>query len=342
MNRTRQQRGQKRHQRQVEQARQKAARRRMPAELDMSPEARFRRSRLGSHLGEQNRTITLATLKAYCGDFSSSLAMLEKLRKKKPLDVQIRLAMMNVRQLSGDFSPEQWHDPRILRRAQADGPQAPLWNGQPMPGETLLIWDIDTSPRKHTGPRGFGLGDIVQLARMVAPVKAQSQAAQVIFQVPKALVPLMHTLTGPDLIVGEVPATGFDKHLPLVLTPSHRAPDRYDFRERALSPRRARRDHPVGADLCGEALYPYRHPLYRGPTAHERTGALDPLEGARALTSRSRTRDGIASSGAHRRRWRSIPRSWTWATSTPSRSWRRPVRCIAWICSSPVIRARPI
>ena len=102
----------------------------------------------------------------------------------------------------------------------ADIPHRPLWDGTPMPGETLLLWDVDTKPRRATGPGGFGLGDIVQLSRMVAPVKAHSQAAQVIIQVPKALAPLMRSLSGPDLIVDHVPDSGFDKQLPLVLTPS--------------------------------------------------------------------------------------------------------------------------
>jgi hypothetical protein len=187
----------------------------------VSPEAQFRRSRLGSHLSEQNRTIALAAVFAHCGHFDEALAMLETLRKKRPLDPQIRLAIMNAKQLSGDFSPEQWCDPRIVWRAQADAPQAPLWNGQPMPGETLLIWDIDTSPRKHMGPRRFGLGDIVQLSRMLAPVKPQSQAAQLIFQVPATLAPIMRTLKDPDLIVDRVPeSSAFDRHFPLILTPS--------------------------------------------------------------------------------------------------------------------------
>ena len=164
-------------------------------------EAQFQRSRWGQ-LIDLNKAGPYAMLKAYCGQFAEALDLLERARKKKPLDMQIRLAIMNVKQLAGDFSPPQWHDPRVLDRARSDIPHRPLWDGTPMPGETLLLWDVDAKPRRATGPGGFGLGDIV------------------IIQVPKALAPLMRSLSGSDLIVDHVADSGFDKQLPLVLTPS--------------------------------------------------------------------------------------------------------------------------
>ena len=84
MSRTRQQaqrQGQKRHQRAVERQRQKAERRRMPAQLDMSPEAQFRRSRWGQ-LIDLNKAGPYAMLKAYCGQFAEALDLLERSQEK--------------------------------------------------------------------------------------------------------------------------------------------------------------------------------------------------------------------------------------------------------------------
>ncbi len=71
--------------------------------LICSPHARGRMRKLG----DLNQTIAYAMLKTSCGEFEEAFALLEPVRRKKPLDTQIRLALMNVRQLSGDFSPPQ-------------------------------------------------------------------------------------------------------------------------------------------------------------------------------------------------------------------------------------------
>ena len=172
---------------------------------DVSVEAQFRRSPFGRMGGNGQQRLAEATLRAYCGQFQEALDMLGQLQQKRPRDPEIRQAIVNVKQLSGDFSPEQWHDVRLLGRARAERPRIPVWQGEPMPGDTLLLWH-----------RGLGLGDVIQLARMVAPVKQHSQAAHVILHVPPALMPLMRSLDGPDTVVDTLPTEGYARHLPLM------------------------------------------------------------------------------------------------------------------------------
>lgn len=181
-----------------------------PNRPDVSVEAQFRRSRFGRMGGNGQQRLAEATLRAYCGQFQEALDMLGQLQQKRPRDPEIRQAIVNVKQLSGDFSPEQWHDVRPLGRAQAGLPRIPVWQGEPMPGDTLLLWH-----------RSLGLGDVIQLARMVAPVKQHSQAAHVILHVPLALMPLMRSLDGPDTVVDTLPTEGYARHLPLILTPAY-------------------------------------------------------------------------------------------------------------------------
>lgn len=82
----------------------------------------------------------------------------------------------------------------------------PLWEGEPLEGRTILIW----------AEQGFG--DTIQFVRYLPQVKRLG--ARVLLQVQPALVALMGTCPGADLVLDErQPAPAFDVHLPILSLP---------------------------------------------------------------------------------------------------------------------------
>jgi hypothetical protein len=117
----------------------------------------------------------------------------------------------DVLMFSGDVSAAIWRG--WLRTRKWPFPQ-PKWTGEPIPGQTILLWeDYDL------GPRSFGLGDTTQMIRLASMVKAQSQA-RVIVGVPKGMSRLCAGLPGADAILEPpFPTEGFDVQCPLSVIP---------------------------------------------------------------------------------------------------------------------------
>ena len=110
--------------------------------------------------------------------------------------------------LTGDFAqgwPEyEWR----WRRKQAPRrpfPEAP-WDGRPLDGKTIVL---------HTEQ---GLGDTIQFIRYAALVR--QSGARVIVACQKALLPILKSCQGIDLLVPETaPPPAFDAHVPLMSLP---------------------------------------------------------------------------------------------------------------------------
>lgn len=94
------------------------------------------------------------------------------------------------------------HTTRIARKVQR-----PRWDGRPIPGQTLLIYDEQ------------GFGDTLQFIRLVEWAKQRSQAT-VVVEVTKPLLSLAERMTGYDHIVerGSLPPP-FDVHCEMMSLP---------------------------------------------------------------------------------------------------------------------------
>ncbi len=91
-----------------------------------------------------------------------------------------------------------------MRRTEFAQPQ---WKGQPIPGQTLLLFAEQ------------GLGDTLQFVRYAAMVKEQS-AARVLFQCPQRLHALLSTVAGIDQLLAGPVSQPFDCALPLLSAPA--------------------------------------------------------------------------------------------------------------------------
>jgi len=113
--------------------------------------------------------------------------------------------------LLGEQYREGW--PLYLRHAEslaaAEPPtSAPRWNGEPIPGQTLLI---------HADQ---GFGDTLQFARFLPAVRRQAQS-KLVFQYPPPLSGLIETISGADIsLPADVALPVCDFQLPLSDVPA--------------------------------------------------------------------------------------------------------------------------
>ena len=115
------------------------------------------------------------------------------------------MAMMMDGDLEGGWPEYEWRwKGQGFPNKQAD---APLWDGKPMPGKTLLL------------SYEQGYGDAFQFARYVA-IAAEVSGARVVLEAQKPIAELMKTITGVDEVI-ERGATlpPFDAQAPLMTLP---------------------------------------------------------------------------------------------------------------------------
>ncbi|MBN3853579.1 glycosyl transferase family 8 [Paraburkholderia sp. Ac-20340] len=145
------------------------------------------------------------------GRIAETRAIQEMLVASIPGDLGTRFDLAETLLLMGEFE-RGWreyryryslaHTTSIERKVQM-----PRWNGQPMPGKTLLIHDEQ------------GFGDTFQFMRMVAWAKAQS-GARVVFEVNPATHSLAQRMEGfDDLVVRGTLPPRFDMHCELMSLP---------------------------------------------------------------------------------------------------------------------------
>ncbi|TDV02434.1 glycosyltransferase family 9 protein [Paraburkholderia caballeronis] len=145
------------------------------------------------------------------GRFAETQAIQQMLVACAPGDLTARFNLAETLLLRGDFQ-RGWreyryrygmaHTKNLERKVQR-----PRWNGQPIPGKTLLIHDEQ------------GYGDTFQFMRMVSWAKARS-GARVIFEVNGETLPLAQRIAGPDEVIarGTLPPA-FDVHCELMSLP---------------------------------------------------------------------------------------------------------------------------
>jgi hypothetical protein len=145
------------------------------------------------------------------GHIAETRAIQEMLVSYAPGDFAARFDLSETLLLLGEFE-RGWreyryryslpHSVSIERKVQA-----PRWNGQPIPGKTLLIHDEQ------------GYGDTFQFMRMVARAKARS-GARVVLEVTPEVLPLARRTAGFDEITvrGSLPPA-FDLHCEMMSLP---------------------------------------------------------------------------------------------------------------------------
>lgn len=145
------------------------------------------------------------------GKITETRTIQEMLVANAPGDYPARFDLSETLLLLGEFE-RGWreyryryqlaHTTRIERKVQA-----PRWNGQPIPGKTLLIHDEQ------------GYGDTFQFMRMVAWAKQRSQA-KVVFQINRESHGLAQRMQGYDVLLpqGSLPPP-FDVYCELMSLP---------------------------------------------------------------------------------------------------------------------------
>ncbi|RJO72787.1 MAG: tetratricopeptide repeat protein, partial [Myxococcales bacterium] len=144
------------------------------------------------------------------GRLDTALSCFDAVLKSRPDHAECRydraLALLQAGDLKRGFAEYEarWK----LRRNPPRAFEVARWNGQAMPGKTLLV---------HAEP---GFGDAIQFARFAAHAKEKS-GATVLLESPAELARLMETLQAVDKIAvqgGPLPA--FDAHIPIMSLPA--------------------------------------------------------------------------------------------------------------------------
>ncbi|VVG72489.1 glycosyltransferase [Pandoraea apista] len=137
--------------------------------------------------------------------------LLDMLARQVPGDLSNRFDLAEALLLLGDFE-RGWREYRYRyslehTRSIERKVQRPRWDGQPIPGQTLLIHDEQ------------GFGDTFQFMRMARWARERSQA-RVIFEVNQETLSIAKRMWGDDDIVarGTLPVT-FDQHCELMSLP---------------------------------------------------------------------------------------------------------------------------
>ncbi|WP_322046498.1 glycosyl transferase family 8 [Paraburkholderia sp. J67] len=145
------------------------------------------------------------------GKLAATRTIQEMLVANLPGDYPLRFDLAETLLLLGEFE-RGWreyryryslaHTTRFERKVQL-----PRWDGQPLPGKTLLIHDEQ------------GYGDTFQFMRMVPWAKARS-GARVVLEVNAEALPLARRIKGYDALVvrGELPPA-FDQHCEMMSLP---------------------------------------------------------------------------------------------------------------------------
>ncbi|MEK7246494.1 MAG: tetratricopeptide repeat-containing glycosyltransferase family protein [Pseudomonadota bacterium] len=144
------------------------------------------------------------------GRLDTALSCFDAVLKHRPEHAECRYDRALALLQAGDFKRgfAEYETRWKLRRNPPRTFDQPRWNGQAIPGKTLLV---------HAEP---GFGDAIQFARYAALAKKKSGAALVL-ECPAELARLMETLEAVDRIAirgGPLPA--FDAHIPLMSLPA--------------------------------------------------------------------------------------------------------------------------
>lgn len=145
------------------------------------------------------------------GRLADALELQQQLVNAQPGNLEIHFDLAETLLMLGDFD-RGWREYRFRYRMEHTRRlerkvQQPRWNGQPMPGGTLLIHDEQ------------GYGDSFQFLRLVGAARNQSKA-RVILEVMPEVLPLARRMGGYDQIIarGELPPS-FDMHCELMSLP---------------------------------------------------------------------------------------------------------------------------
>ncbi|MDR3435503.1 glycosyltransferase family 9 protein [Telmatospirillum sp.] len=153
----------------------------------------------------------LATALRRQGRIEETRTIQQMLVDAAPQNVELRFDLAETLLLQGEFD-RGWreyrfryslpHTTRLERHVQT-----PRWEGEPLPGKTLLIHDEQ------------GYGDTFQFLRMVPWAKKKS-GARVVLQISRELYPFARRMKGIDALVvrGEVPPP-FDTHCEMMSLP---------------------------------------------------------------------------------------------------------------------------
>ncbi len=152
----------------------------------------------------------LGSLVQVQGRFSEAMALFERALTCAPDAAEAHRNRALLRLLLGDFAAGwadyewRWQMPQFRRPALAQ----PCWEGQPLPGRTILVWGEQ------------GLGDMIQFVRF-APLVAERSGARVLVQCRPALHALLRTAPGIDRLVGDdLSQETFDYYVPLLSVPA--------------------------------------------------------------------------------------------------------------------------
>jgi hypothetical protein len=166
---------------------------------------------VGGGRGDLEGAANYAWYCAYLGRFDEAIHLLTQAERRYPNEPSLSRQLGNVRRLSGDLSPAAWREGQRRYPVETCVCQ-PRWTGEPIPGQTILLWGDYA--------QGMGIGDVVELARLVPVVKAQSQAT-VMLAVPDGTKRLFSSLGGVDMIVEPpLPTEGFEVQCRIPVLPS--------------------------------------------------------------------------------------------------------------------------
>jgi tetratricopeptide (TPR) repeat protein len=155
-------------------------------------------------------TILVAALRRL-GRHGEALAILERLVAAVPQNYELHFDLAEMYLLMGDFE-RGWREYRFRYHLRHTKPlnrvvQRPRWEGQPIPGKTLLIYDEQ------------GFGDTFQFIRMVHWAKEKS-GARIVLQIVREQKAFVERMQVADAIVtrGELPPA-FDYHCQMMDLP---------------------------------------------------------------------------------------------------------------------------